>query len=124
MQGKIKIVKHDDKIMIRISKNSDITDIMKDNHGWFYYKEKSWVFPYYKLDKVKIDLEEHGYNTEVMTIQKIRGERNTKQVSLDRFFKDPSVVYILGDCIICKNKTYINCQMICKDCEKENKKEE
>jgi len=82
MQPTIIIRKEGKRIKINFSYNSDLVDIMRDHNGYYFRKEKAWIFPVEKLYTIKDELTQKMYSVKIISDTKL-----TKQVGLSLFDK-------------------------------------
>ena len=58
----IKIRKEGNKIKINFMYNIDIIDVMRSHSGYYFKKEKAWIFPAYKRSELYNVLTDKHYN--------------------------------------------------------------
>jgi len=107
MKQTVNIRKEDKKVKINFLYNPDLYDIMKKYNGWFFKKEKCWIFPDYQFDSIKKELEEKHYNINFISSQ---------QTQVNDVFGNKDVVTVYGHCKICGVYGSLGKSQICLRC--------
>jgi hypothetical protein len=100
MTQTINIQKDGNKIKLHFMYNEDIIDIMRIHKGYWFKKDKSWVFPESKRTELYNELTDKGYNIHYLTpmsqttLQKPVKKEITESPKEDFFMKG-------GTCIKC-----------------------
>ena len=58
----VKFRKEGNRIKINFMYNNDIIDVMREHHGYYFKKEKAWIFPVYKQSELYNVLTDKHYN--------------------------------------------------------------
>jgi len=61
----VKIRKGEKSFKVHFMYNTDLVDIMNDNNGWWYRKERCWVFPNNKFDSLYDELTKKMYKVRI-----------------------------------------------------------
>ena len=114
----VRIRKEDNKIKLNFMYNTDLVDIMREHHGFFFRKEKAWVFPAHKQSELYNALVDNHYNVEFITpnVQTtFKTPEPPKEVSNDPW-ANPDTFMIMGTCKKCGKYTYVYKTGICARC--------
>ena len=104
----VNVRKEENRIKLNFIYNKDLYLIMKDHHGYFFKKEKAWIFPLHKFEEIKRDLESKNYKVVVKT--------ENEQTTLDAF-SDPDVLSQYGICKKCGQGGFIDRNGLCTHCK-------
>ena len=58
----VKIRKEGNRIKVNFMYNIDLLDIMRSHNGFYFKKEKAWIFPVYKQSELYNVLTDKHYN--------------------------------------------------------------
>lgn len=110
----VKIRKVGNKIKVNFSYNSDLVDIMREHHGYFYRKEKAWVFSSTKQQELSNILTKKLYT---VTVVKENGQTTipTEHTSA-KTCDDDAFVLVLGHCKKCKQWHFLGKNGLCVQC--------
>lgn len=118
----VRIRKDKDKILLNFMYNTDLIDIMREHHGYFFRKEKAWVFPAQKQSELYNELTAKLYRVEIMNPQnqttfnlKPRVERPKKEPTFNPW-DDEGVFVVLGTCKACNQYVFVNKDKLCVRC--------
>ena len=67
MTQTINFRKDGNKLKLHFTYNEDIIDVMRAHKGYWYKKDKSWVFPETKRTELYNELTSKGYNINYLT---------------------------------------------------------
>jgi len=109
MQQTVKIYKYHNKIKVKFMFNTDLLDIMREYQGWYFKKERAWIFPLSKLSKLRDRLVKEMYNVDIISAE-------VKKPKLDKVFEDKDVVQVWGICKKCKREAFVNRKRLCNQC--------
>ena len=87
--------------------NNELYDVMKKHKGYWFKKEKCWIFPEKKLDDIKSDIEKLNHKVSILG-SKIEQNKNV--------FDDPDVVSVFGTCKKCGEGGFVSKEGICSKC--------
>jgi len=69
MVQQVHIRKFKKVIKVHFMYNTDLVDIMRDNGGWWFKKEKCWQFPVGRFSEIYNELKNNRYNVKVTLIE-------------------------------------------------------
>lgn len=58
----VNIRKEGNRIKVNFMYNIDLLDIMRSHNGYYFKKEKAWIFPVYKQSELYNELTNKHYN--------------------------------------------------------------
>ena len=98
MDQTVRIRKDNNRIKINFMYNDDLINIMREHHGYFYRKEKAWVFPTSKLTELYNILTNKHYNVQIV--------KEAQQTSIPiqtskNPWDDKEVLFVVGICKSC-----------------------
>ena len=109
------------QIKLNFIYNTDLVDIMHDHKGWFFYKEKAWVFPASKLGELRDELKRKMY---IVKIIKDEGQRTIPERKApvnrtldDNVWNDKEVLFVAGKCKKCGQYGFIGKSGLCVRCK-------
>lgn len=73
----VKIRKEGNKIKINFMYNNDLIDVMRSHNGYYFKKEKAWIFPAYKQSELYNALTDRHYN---VVFVKLQGQKTLKSI--------------------------------------------
>lgn len=117
----VKIRKEGNKIKLNFMYNTDLIDIMREHKGYFFYKEKAWVFPAYKQSELYDELTSKQYRVEIVTPENqtsfaLEPTEKPKTESYD-VWEEEGVIGILENCKKCKQLAFCNREGLCVRCK-------
>ena len=65
----VKVRKEGNKIKINFMYNNDIIDVMRSHSGYYFKKEKAWIFPAYKRSELYNILTDKHYNVKFVKLK-------------------------------------------------------
>jgi len=112
----VKIRKEGNKIKLNFMYNTDLIDIMREHKGYFFRKEKAWVFPAYKQSELYDELTSKHYRVEIVTPE----NQTTLNFKLNEKPRNPwndeNVVSVAGHCKKCNQWGFLNREGLCSKC--------
>jgi len=69
----VKIRKEGNRIKVNFMYNNDLIDIMREHNGYYFKKEKAWIFPVYKQSELYNVLTDKHYNVKFI---KTKGQKS------------------------------------------------
>ena len=113
MQQRVRIYKDDKKIKVKFIYNDELVDIMRSFDGWFFRKEKAWIFPATKVSDLREELVKNKYGVDIITLE---------SGSTD-LFQDKLVLSTFGICKECNQHNFVGENGYCVRCEIKRRKE-
>jgi len=118
MQPPVKIQKEGNHINVSFSYNEDLVDIMREQGGWYRYKQMSWMFPASRKSEIIDVLKEHLYRVTLLPDAN-KKVKEVKQDSVSDRFKNQDIVSVWGLCKVCNQKKFVGKDCICGQCRME-----
>lgn len=119
----VKIRKADSKIKINFTYNDELVDIMRGHHGYFFKKEKAWIFPANKQSELYNVLTDKHYNVEFVKPKEQKTVMLRKKAILNPW-DDKDAVSVAGHCTKCGMYGFCNREGLCIRCRLNSNKEE
>jgi len=118
MVQKVRIEKGEKNIRVHFMYNTDLVEIMQENRGWWFRKEKCWQFPLWKLEPLYDELTSKLYKVEITKlIEKPKKEdKNQTKLQID-YWKDKEVISVYGICKKCGQGNFVNKEGLCVRCK-------
>ena len=112
----VNIRKEGNKIKLNFMYNTDLLDIMRSHRGYFFAKEKAWVFPLSKYEEIRDELTRKMYNVHVV---KTEGQTQLPKepIKESNVWKEDSVFLVAGRCKKCGNYGFCYKDGICGRCK-------
>lgn len=109
MKQTVKIYKSHNKIKVKFLYNDDLIDIMREFQGWYFKKEKAWIFPLHKLSDIRDKLIHEMYKVDILT-------EKTHTPTVEESFKDKDAIQVYGICKKCGEGAFVNRRRLCNKC--------
>jgi len=119
MVQKVKIRKGERNIKVHFIYNTDLIDIMRENRGWWFKKEKCWQFPLWKLEPLYDELTAKRYNVEITKMieqPKKEKPKPQKRLNID-YWKEPGIISKYGKCKECGKGGFVDKNELCVLCK-------
>jgi len=116
MAQTVNIRKEGTRIKVHFMYNTDLVDIMRDHSGYFFAKEKAWVFPASKFEELRSELIKRMYEVKII---KEEGQTQLPKQPIQATFdswKNPSTTFVAGHCKKCGKYGFCNKDGICGRC--------
>jgi hypothetical protein len=117
MTQTINFRKDGNKLKLHFTYNEDIIDVMRAHKGYWYRKDKSWVFPESKRTDLYDELTGKGYNVEYLTPMTQSHLVVEKKKEIDVNPKDEDFFMRAGYCIKCKTYGFCFKDGLCGRCK-------
>jgi hypothetical protein len=111
----VKIRKEGDKIKVNFMYNDDLVEIMRQHSGYFFRKEKAWIFPLSKHEALYNQLTDAHYDVQV-TVTKGQTQLPIEKVEPVDNWKDKSTVFVAGHCKKCGTWGFCSKEGLCGRC--------
>lgn len=117
MTQTINFRKDGNKLKLHFMYNEDVIDVMRAHKGYFFRKEKAWVFPESKSTELYNELKDKGYNIEYLTPTSRATTEKTAKREID--VNPPKDDYFMraGTCVKCGRWGFCFKDGICGRCK-------
>lgn len=119
MQQTVNIRKEGNRIKLNFMYNTDLVDLMHMHNGYFFRKEKAWVFPLSKLEELRDELVKRMYNVHIVKEQgqaTLPKEQEAPRQAVTDVWKEDSVFLVAGHCKKCGNYGFCSKDGLCGRC--------